>query len=842
MKRLWTIAALTLLLPTGVLAQDGGRLETSGSVTAGVQQDKSSSNSAKFNEYRDIRDGFYLYDLQFEGVDTETGRYLELGGKNLIRDDQYIRFGVGNYGSWGLQVERNEIPHNISNKAKTPFIDQGNGLFTVPTPVALPDTDVAGTLTSGYNLAPNAAQAAAGLLRNNDAATAAWLETHLHPVDLGTQRNKTSATLNYSPLEALKFRLSYSDERKDGSKITYGPIGDRPPRTLNIQMTEPIDYATREVKFEAEYNRDKVQGLFTYLISDFDNDIETLTWQNIYARTTGADPSFDQWAGHRVATFGERALAPDNRYQNAALTFGIDLPLASRLSATAAYGKSEQDESLIAYSTSSFGTASLGSAMSLPRTKADAEIETMLFNVDYTVNPVDRLNLRAFFRYYDLDNNTDEDNWHYITSDTIPNGNATTGLPTYKNKRTNLAYAYDQQNYGLDATYSLNFWRTTLGLGFEREEIDRDYREADTDENMYKVSVRTRPASWISLRAKYLYGDREADGYNNGVTGASYWYDPADVGADNDNPKFTFTNHPDMRKFDVSDRERHQVDAAVTVMPLQNLDLTASFRWRDDDYDSDVKSVQPLAGTAFPGANDVTPGDQVGLLEMETQRYALDASYVATERLTLTAFGSRETIEAKQRGFEFNENNKANPGAIAGTAELGPWTRATSQWVAVTDDRTNTVGAGAGFEIIPGKLNFVTDYSFSHGKVDIDYSGFGTLSSVNPANTLADTHEFAFRDPSTVTHKQYTLNATLEYQMAKNLVFGLHYLFDRYSISDWMQEADQPWFESVGSEFLLRDSSSATSTQWGNRLVNMGSYLGPNYESHVGYLTMTYKF
>lgn len=105
-----------------------------------------------------------------------------------------------------------------------------------------------------------------------------------------------------------------------------------------------------------------------------------------------------------------------------------------------------------------------------------------------------------------------------------------------------------------------------------------------------------------------------------------------------------------------------------------------------------------------------------------------------------------------------------------------------------------------------------------------------------------DIYQFAFRDPQTVKHKQYTLNATLEYQMAKNLVFGLHYLYDKYEISDWGQEADNPWTESVGSEYLLRDTSSATSTQWGNRLVNMGSYLGPDYEAHVSFLTMTYKF
>jgi len=853
MKKFWKIAVLSLLLPAGALAQGEAQLETSGSVTVGAQLIDVDSNSSKFGEYRDLQNGVNLYDLSFLGLDTASGRYLELNGKNLIRDDQSLRVEAGSAGSWRMTVEHNETPHNLSNKAKTPFIEQWDGFYTVPGPVALPNTDVAGVPTSGYNLAPTGAQAAAGLLRNNDAATAAWLTTTLHKVDLGTQREKSSATLQLTPTEFLKFRLTYSGERKDGSKLTYGPIGDRPPRTLNVQLAEPIDYATREVKFEAEYNRDNYQGIFTYLISDFENEIDTLTWQNIYARQADAgslaDTSYDQWTGHRVANFGQRALAPDNRYQNASLTFGIDLPLASRLSATAAYGKSEQDENLIAYSTSAFGTTgntNVGAAATLPRSSADAEIATKLFNLDYTINPVERLNLRAFFRYYDLDNKTGEDNWHYITSDTM-SGTGTGGTPTYKNMRTNLAYGYDQQNYGLDATYSLNFWRTTLGLGFEREAIDRDYREADTDENMYKVSLRTRPTNSVSLRAKYLFGDREADGYNNNVTADSYWYTQANVGTDNDNPQFTFSNHPDMRKFDVTDRERQQVDLAATVTPYEALDLTASFRWRDDDYASGVTSTQPLAGTTFAGVNDVTPGDQLGLLSSESTRYALDGSYAVSKQLNLNAFVAREESESTQRGLEFNENNKANP-AGAAAADLGAWTEARGQWIAKTDDRTNTVGAGIGYQIIPGKLNFVTDYSFAYGKVDIDYSGFGSPSSgtrtagVISTAERADTNEFAFRNPSTVSHKQNTLNATLEYQMAKNLVFGLHYLFDNYRISDWAQESDNPWTESVGSEFLLRDTSSATSTQWGNRLVSMGSYLGPDYDAHLGYVSMTYKF
>lgn len=835
MKKTYALASLLLLAPVVAQAQEEAKIESSGEVTVGIQQMDVDPDSSKFNKNRDLEDGFNLYDLWFGLVDPNNGRYLDFQGTNLLQDDQSIRFGFGNYGSWGVVIDRNEIPHNLSNKAKTPYIDQGNGLLTLPSTSPIPNT----------NLAPTAAQAAAGMLTDNDAATATWLSTTLHGVELGTQRDKTGATISITPHQDFKFRLSLSDERKDGSNLTYGPIGDRPPRTLNAQLAEPIDYKTQELKFEAEYNRPTYQALFTYLLSGFENEIDTLRWQNPYVADVDGN-GYDTWnAAHNIASFGQRALAPDNRYQNASLALGFDLPMASRLSATVAYGLMEQDETLLPYSTSSLGSATaFDSTGILPRTNADAEIDTLLFNADYSINPIERLNLRAFVRYYDLDNKTPQSNWWYVTDDTRGTGN-----PSYKNKRVNLAYSFDQTNYGLDTSYNLPFWRTTLGLGYEREDIDREFREANTEENMLKASLKTRPTDWLTLRAKYLYGDRDGGDYNNTVTAQSYWYALADAGTDRDNPQFSFSNHPDMRKFDVSDRERDQFDLAATVMPKAGLDLTASYRYRKDDYASGVAATQPLlaSGLGVTADDDAasTPGDQLGLLESKTQRYALDVSYAATKRLTLNAFGSRETIESTQRGMEYNENYKLNPISYVpslATNELGNWTRETSQWMAVTDDKTNTIGLGVGYEIIPGKLRLATDYTYSQGKVDIEYSGFGTLSAVNPDNTLADTYQFAFRDPETVTHKQYNLNATLEYQFVKNLVFGLHYIYDRYKISDWMQEADTPWFESVGSEYLLRDTSDATSTQWGNRLINLGSYLGPSYEAHFGAVTLTYRF
>jgi MtrB/PioB family decaheme-associated outer membrane protein len=896
------LAVLILLMPVVAAAQDE-RVETSGSLTAGVQQVDVDRPSAHFGRFEDIRDGFYLYDLHLEGIDSQSGHFFDFRGRNLIREDQDLRFGLGSYGLWRLDVERNETPNRLSDRAMTPYIYRGNGLFTVPGQVGLIDD---GDAATGWpSLVPpllpvdptlprsvtNPAQPFAGTpdqpigqpMNVNDQLIAAYLERSLRPVEIGTQRKRDSATLTLAPLDFLKFRLTYSDERKDGSKITYGPIGDRPPRTLNVQFTEPIDYHTRELRAEADLLFDAFQGRIAYQLSDFSNNVDTLRWQNFYFTPNVADGNHTLTAVEDSATapggigttqrlvsaFGQRALEPDNRYHNVSGSFGIDLPMASRLTASAAYGWMKQDKTLLPYSylNAQQGGVAWNDPARLPRQSADAEINTMLFNLDYSINPLQGLNLRPFFRYYDLDNDTGRDRWLYVSQDTT----GSTGGVNYRNHRVNLPYAYDKMNYGLDAGYTLAFWRTTIGLGYEREEIDRDFREADTDEDIFKASLRLRPADLLNARLSVLYGDRKGKNYNFRATDQSYWYtfadapqdaiDPATglrtVAADRDNPLFAFANHPDLRKYDVSDRERHQLNAAVTVTPAQGLDLTATFDYREDDFGSGVNPSQPLLN--FPedpdkpehtitdaARNASTLGIQLGLLEEKRQQYGIDAYYAPVERWNLSAFANREEIDSEIWGMVFNENrrenlNRINPDII----NLGRWDDPRYLYNVTMEDRTNTFGVGGGFEIVPGRIKLSTDYTLSRGKVDWDYRGYGTdfsaaTTTTDPAVLNWETNQFGFRSPQTVRNNHYTLNASLEYQLVQNLIFGLHYLFDRYGMDDWMEEAIGPWVEQVGSEYYLRDTS--LDNRWGNRLVTMATPLAGSYEAHVGYLTMTYRF
>jgi MtrB/PioB family decaheme-associated outer membrane protein len=817
-RRLMIPALLAVLAAAPLSAQpapDGASpVQVTGSMTTGIEQVDNDTNSSKLSEYRDLRSDFFLSGVRFSLAAPAHGVWADFRSANLGRRDQGVNASVQRPGAWRVEATWSALPHNFSNKAQTPFIDRGAGLLTLP-----------GTVPITFKRLATAAADAPSVVAS-DELVAAYQSTFLRGTALGTDITTGRFAASWSGTGPVTLGLAWDRRAVAGTRSTFGPIGDRPPRTLNVQIAEPVDHATNDFTLSAEHAGRQMQARLEYVFSDFSNGVDTLTWQNVFA-TPGPGATSDLW-DRAVSVYGRRPLSPDNRYHNVTGTVGRNLPGDSRVTATAGVGRLEQDQTLLPYS---FNHDVLV-VQALPRASANAEMVTRHFAADYVLNPAPRLNMRVWARHYGLSNNTPEDRWQYVTSDTA-NLNGTT---SYKNRRVNLAYGYDRTNAGGEATYRLPS-RSAMTIGYELEDIGRDYREADTVEHRLTASFRSRPARWMNVRARYLFGARDGGEYNGVVTQQSYWYARADAGADQDNPGYTFSNHPDMRRYDVSDRQRHQVELKVDVSPGQLVALSGFVRYRRDDLDSPVAPSQPLLGLGLADEAARTPGEQLGLLEDARLRYGVDIFVMPRDGVTFNAFVAYDLGTSAQRSIEFNENNKQNPSAVA-LAELGPWTRAGSLWTADFDDRTWSAGLGGSIPLVANRATLTVDYTLSLAAVDIDYGGFG-VTNWNGA-PFPDTHQFAFRTPPTIREDLHALGARVDVHVTRAVMLLASYRYERYVLDDWQQGSTSPWAEPVGSEFLLRDTSR--SHQWGNRLFNLGTYLAPTYRAHLAFVGVTTRF
>lgn len=890
-KRVFSIISALFLLaaPLTGAAED---IDVTGNIDIGIKNVDQDNDSSKFNEYKDDDDDIYVNEINLFLTDDETNRIFEFKGNNISRSNQdiYLRYSIP--GKWRLDLDWSETPHLISNQAKTPYDYLGNGRYRVSEGIVdaiqISDVGSAGSWTATTvadvdTNAPNtwATDVGSGLNAwGYPAATTTYtpllpgapgedfrinsvLTDSVHAVELGTHREKGKVGFTYHISDKTALSFDFSQETKEGSIITGAPIGDRPPRSMTVQLPEPVDYRTEDYKISAEHNMEKVQVVASYLYSKFYNDVDTLTWNSLFHDAgyfvTGAT-DYDQIrrriyesksvSGTLYSTNGRMSLNPDNTYNHVSIKVGADLPMDSRLNLSIAQGKMEQDEDLLPYATSNFGAGTSAdisevSADTGGRVTGDAEIITTFLNVDYVLQPAKRLNAKLFYRTYEVDNKTTESEFDYYTQDT--------NSQNYRNERKNLAYGYKRDNSGIDLTYYMKRMGT-LGLGYEKELVERDYREtAETDEDIVKISYKVRPAKGVSFRAKYLKAERDGGTYDGEATDQSYSYDPTYIDDNTpsnalqyDNPLMGFGNAPGLRKYDVTDRERDELDLSVSINPTNDLGVNLFYQSRKNDYDSPIKSsittwnVDPDGNTLTNDSAFITAQidpTQLGLIKDESNSYSLDINYIATNRLMISGFYSRDIMESDQRGRYLNENNR-----IDGDLSTKDWADLSGDyiWDATITDTTDTANISLNYAAIPKKLDLTADFTHSKGIVEIDYSAGAEIVEG------AALHEHGeWSSPEDTEFKTDTVKLGASFHMTKRLTFGFNYTFEKYEVEDWQQEGNDDYQVSLSEQYVADQDSGTEGTsndRVGSRLVRLTDYVAPDYEVHMAMVSMKLKF
>ena len=97
-----------------------------------------SLKTSKYNEYRDLRDGFFIPRVRLSMDDIAGSKYfLDVQSNNAIYRDQSYLATFGAWNRFKVQFRYDEIPHTYSNTARTLYTDTGGksttwAVLTIP--------------------------------------------------------------------------------------------------------------------------------------------------------------------------------------------------------------------------------------------------------------------------------------------------------------------------------------------------------------------------------------------------------------------------------------------------------------------------------------------------------------------------------------------------------------------------------------------------------------------------------------------------------------------------------------------------------------------------------------
>ena len=500
------------------------------------------------------------------GYDEEGG-YLEFDAAGSLRDgDRQLRWSVEDLGldSRALELEGGR---------------QGRHAYSFEYR-ALPRRQFDTTQTVFSEANPNALKLPNDWVRAGTTAGFSTLERDLFGRDIESDRETVAVGGRFLPTDRAHVFAEYRRTRREGTNVQGAAY-----YTNASLLPRPFGYTTDELDVGVRLRSERSSISAAYYGSFFNDDSLRLDWENPFTSAVGAE---------RAAL----ARPPDSSFQQVVVS-GDFRP--SRYAATFTYslatGLMEQDSALLDYTTNPVVPTA-----PLPRTSLDGRVDTRNIALTVSLNPHQRVRLRAAYRYDDRDNRTPVAQWERVVAETFDTGELTANTP----------YSFTRGELTLRADYDASS-ELRLSAGFDDRALDRDYQEvASQDEASGWGQLSWRPNAYVDLRARAGTAKREADDYDTSLAER-------------------LDQNPLMRKYNLAYRFREFAEVTVTAS-LPNKPVTASgvLRVADDSYTQ----------------------SELGLLASDDRRFALDLSWSFAESASVYVSLALDRIDSDQAGSE----------------------------------------------------------------------------------------------------------------------------------------------------------------------------------------------
>jgi MtrB/PioB family decaheme-associated outer membrane protein len=521
---------------------------TLGHVDFGFRAEDINGDKARYNKYRDFRQGAYLDRFSFE-KETST-MFFRAEANNVGYRDQRYYAAFQDIGRLKASFEWNQVPLFLSADSRSLYTHQGGGVLAIGDAVqqTLQAAVAAGTAARDLAIA-QAAGGAGGF-------------------DLRSRRDVGAFNLVYSINRDMDFKVDVKNTLRSGSQVFSFGFGTSPGLNPSVELPAPIDDRTTDVRGVLEFANQKGMFAVGYTGSWYDNSIPTVRFDNpLRAVDIAGGPSVGQASWWPTST--SVAFIANGNYKLAPRT---------RASAALSFGRWSQDEPI---PPPTVNTALV--SPNLPRATAQTEANIMSMVYNLNSRPVRNVWLNAKYRYYDYDNQTA----HFEISNAVI-GDWTAGTQHHENEPS----SFKRRNLDLDASFTPHKY-LSLGVGYGREDADRTWRIFEsTADDTFRVSVDSVGNQYVTLRTKYEYSSRTGSGFDVHLL--------EEVG-----------EQPGMRHFDIADRDRTRANASVYVTPVPYLSFNAGVGNGHDDYTDTGFGLRDSKNRHWSAGFDVAPNDMV---------------------------------------------------------------------------------------------------------------------------------------------------------------------------------------------------------------------------------------
>lgn len=519
-----------------------------GNVDFGGRFTSVDGDPARYERYRDLRDGPFAKNLSFERRGAEWT--LDAFADNIGYRDQRYSADYRYVGKLRVRFVWDQIPLFISSDTRTLYTQVQPGIFR------LEDTLQANNEARLTTIRDYAGQAAV-------------FETRTRR-DIGALDVVLNATRDVD----LKFTVTST--AREGA-IPYGATFG-----FNnlVELPVPIDNRTTDAKTSLEWATQNGLVSVGWDGSWFDNRIETLIWDNPL-KITDAPAYASAYSDGRGPAQARMALWPTNTQQYVHATGSVTTPQRGRLTAYVAIGESRQNAELLPHTINAQIPV-----IPLERSTTEAAVRNTLLNLQYTARPVNEFGLNARYRYSDMDNRTP----HFETFGRVRFDGA---LDDAANSPEPEFYSVKRKNFDIDGTFS-GLPYTSIKVGYGNAVTDRTFRVfGETRENTFRVSADSTGNQYLSVRALYENSVREGRDLDLHVLEA--------VG-----------EQPGMRQFDVANRDRNRFTLIGTATPNDVVMFTASAGIGRDEFKAAEFGLQNYDSDQYSVGMDIIPSDRIG--------------------------------------------------------------------------------------------------------------------------------------------------------------------------------------------------------------------------------------